>query len=227
MVHLPRILFHAANTLALALFYCLIAGTAFGQVTPGMPSFSAYDSHEVDTIDLMNNNIVLNAPVMSKSGAFPFSYRLAGNFYVYYNSGGSWASQNGLYAMATGSTLGSLWGAAAAKVSTVTCPDGIHTTSKWTNWRLISSDLTNHNLPTADFTDLRTDGSGLSCLTGSGFTDQVTDGSGYTITAAKNVTTSIYDRSGTLIAQKSVKDGNGNKISMSGTSTITVMARQF
>ena len=36
---------------------------SFGQVNPGTPSWSAYDSHEIDTINLQNLNIVLSVPV--------------------------------------------------------------------------------------------------------------------------------------------------------------------
>ena len=41
------------------------AGLAGGQVNPGTPSFSAYDSDQYDTINLQNLNVALNVPVMS------------------------------------------------------------------------------------------------------------------------------------------------------------------
>src|SRR5260370_20751094 len=66
---------------ALSTFLCF-AGLAAGQVTPGTPSFSAYDSHEVDTVNLMNNNILLTVPVMSKAGAFGFNYSLSTSSYM-------------------------------------------------------------------------------------------------------------------------------------------------
>lgn len=75
---------------ALALLFALTTITG-AQVTPGMPAFSAYDSHEVDTINLQNLNIVLTVPVVSKPGAFPFSYSLIGNYYMY-TSGSDWAA---------------------------------------------------------------------------------------------------------------------------------------
>jgi hypothetical protein len=59
------------------------AGLAGGQVNPGTPSFSAYDSHQYDVLNLQNLNVALNVPVMSKSGAFPFHASLAQNYYIF------------------------------------------------------------------------------------------------------------------------------------------------
>src|SRR5713226_1554178 len=66
---------------ALTSFLCFVR-FAEGQVDPGVPPFSAYDSHEGDTINLMNNNIVLNIPVMSKSGAFALHFSLIGDSFM-------------------------------------------------------------------------------------------------------------------------------------------------
>lgn len=70
---------------AFTAFLCF-AALAPGQVNPGTPSFSAYDSHQYDTINLQNLNVSLNVPVMSKSGGFAFSAALAGgDSYINFN----------------------------------------------------------------------------------------------------------------------------------------------
>jgi hypothetical protein len=57
------------------------AALAHGQ---GTPSWSAYDGNTVDTVNLSNLNVVLNIPIMSKSGAFPLALSYTGgNSYVY------------------------------------------------------------------------------------------------------------------------------------------------
>src|SRR5271166_5971828 len=59
-----------------------VAGLALGQPNLGMPSFSAFDAHEVDTVNLQNLNVTLNTPVYSKAGAIPFNYGMFGNYSV-------------------------------------------------------------------------------------------------------------------------------------------------
>jgi len=59
------------------------------QSSLGLPNFSAVDSHEVDTVNLLNNNILLTVPVMSKAGAFPLNFQLTANSDVF-NSAGTW-----------------------------------------------------------------------------------------------------------------------------------------
>jgi len=55
------------------------AGVSWGQVAPGLPSLSAFDSHQVDTVNLMNGDILIHIPVLSKSGMFPFEFALDAN----------------------------------------------------------------------------------------------------------------------------------------------------
>src|ERR1700722_9705630 len=78
---------------ASAALLCLVA-VAAGQVNPGLPSYAAFDSRGLDTINLHNLNVLLNIPIMGKSGAFPFSFGMKGNFYVYI---GYDAGQHSLY----------------------------------------------------------------------------------------------------------------------------------
>jgi hypothetical protein len=64
---------------------------AHSQVSPGYPPLSAYDTHSTDTINLENLNILLNAPVRSKAGAFPFTLDLQAASNVSGASGSSWS----------------------------------------------------------------------------------------------------------------------------------------
>src|SRR6266446_3234549 len=62
---------------ALGAILCL-AALAGGQVNPGTPSFGTYDRDPSGhtTVNLQNLNVMLNVPVMSKPGAFPFRLAL-------------------------------------------------------------------------------------------------------------------------------------------------------
>jgi hypothetical protein len=72
-------LFFFALVLAVVLSFVGLAGA---QVAPGTPSFVPQDCHEVDCVDLMNNNIPLNVPIRSKAGAIPFNVSLNGSYYI-------------------------------------------------------------------------------------------------------------------------------------------------
>ena len=72
----------------LVVFVFLSIELAIAQVNPGTPSFSAYDSSQYDTVNLQNLNVVLNIPIMSKSGAFPFDFRLTGGDSFIYSYAG-------------------------------------------------------------------------------------------------------------------------------------------
>jgi len=185
--------------------YCLLSVSAllstlaYGQVSGGTPAFSAYDSHEVDTINLLNNNIILNVPVRSKAGVIPFSYALSGNYAM-----SAVPSGHSTVWLPTGPPLApkgiesSFVGSASpTTTSNATCPNG-NATIKYTNWFVAWPNGTSSPLPTAAYTDIKTDGSGASCLTGSGFTAQTIDGTGLTVVVASNANTSssIYGSSG-------------------------------
>lgn len=207
-----------ANSLRLLL--CLLtsllsfAGLAGGQVAPGTPSFSAYDTHEIDTINLQNLNIVLNIPVMSKSGAFPLTYGLVGNSYMslvddddYWQP---WMMNTQFYGSANGvinSQPAGEFKASYSETSNVTCPGGGQTT-RYLAWVLTTADGTVHRLPSNDQTD------SAGCFNAS-FTAQVIDGTGYTVSVTKELTNSVYDRSGALLVGSSITDSNNNSISYS------------
>jgi RHS repeat-associated protein len=218
----PRLKFAHADPMkrvfqifALAMLIC-VAGLALAQVSPGTPSFSAYDSHTVDTINLQNLNIMLNIPVMSKSGAFPFKYGINGNSY-FYQVDHQWtpslvSGTNGLNGAASG-MLG-IHPIGYTTVGILDCPDGINTTTKYTNWYIAFADGTVHWLPSTDYTDSK------GCLNPS-FTDQVIDGSGYTLSVTGTTVNSIYDRSG-MSVYGALKDSNGNKITAGSSFTDTL-----
>ncbi len=207
-----------------AIFF--FAGAVGAQVNPGTPSFSAYDSHTFDTINLQNLNIVLNVPIYSKSGAFPFTFGATGNFYIWQAIGGYWypsigpnnptliGSTNGTLGVAiNGGNIGNT--AFPEFTQTAYCSGSGQLTTMESNWFILFADGTKHWLPPTDYTD------SLGCFKAS-FTDQTIDGSGYTLSVTKNVVNSIYSSAGTLISTLAIQDSNSNTISMNSAGTAWV-----
>ena len=207
--------------LALTVSFCF-AALAAGQVAPGTPNWSAYDSGAYDTINLQNLNVSLNVPVMSKSGAFPFQFAFSGaNSYVYAVGGNLYAGILAvpLVAAANGSLGDTIVGAGAGTFAAPTtttfgvmCPagDGTGTATKYSGWYIQMADGTVHKMVAADISY-----SGASC-SGS-FTDQPRDGSGLTLSVTGNTVNSIYGRGGELISSTSLKDSNLNSITYTAT----------
>lgn len=195
-----------------------LGSVVVGQVSSGTPSWSAYDPHQLDTVNLLNNNIVLNIPIRSKSGAFPFEYRATGNYYMA-NVSGTWASGANIIATqfqgSANEFIDILTGSSFTVTSTVNCP-GSGTTTKYSNWVVYSGNGTSHPLPTTVYTDKTA--AGTSCLSGSGFSVVTTDNSGITVTAASNgiVASSIYSSGGMSLNTDQITDSNGNSIYLSG-----------
>src|SRR5260370_13437417 len=177
----------------LSTFLCF-AGLAAGQVTPGTPSFSAYDSHEVDTVNLMNNNILLTVPVMSKAGAFGFNYSLSTSSYMLVQ-GTKWQANMGTAPLGTtgapfyGSVNGligpggDIWGVFYTTISETTCNGYVQfIDSGWdtdgTPWHYFPRSATS------------TVGNGPGC--NSGVTDTTIDGSAITDTIIGGSATSLY-----------------------------------
>jgi YD repeat-containing protein len=199
-------------------FFLAIPYLAYSQVATGTPSFSAYDSHSGDTVNLQNLNVIVNVPVRSKAGAIPFDYGYVINSYMYPSTvTPQWFA--GTDQLNGGIAEQAVW-VSYSTSNTTLCPDGIHNTTEYKNWFVYTADNTFHYLPATDFTDLRTDGSGLSCYSTT-FTDQVVDATGYTLKATQSSVTSVYDRSGNSILTSgttAVKDPHGNKISYNSSS---------
>ena len=191
------------------------AQPAASQVNAGTPSWSAYDGGQYDTINLQNLYVSLNVPIMSKSGADPFIFRLSGaDSYISKSGSNLYAGINPvpLVGVANNTLGGNGSGAIYANYSSTTtgafCPGGGSTT-KFSNWYLQLADGTTHYLPTTDYT------LGTGCLTS--FTAQVIDGTGYTVSVTGNASTSIYDATGMSIqvttAGTTATDSNGNTLS--------------
>jgi YD repeat-containing protein len=211
-----------AAPFALLLAIVLPINMASGQVSPGYPSFSAYDSHEVDTIDLLSNNIVLHAPIMSKSGAFPFRYSMVGGSYAMNSgSGSSWTVVSG----AGGTIIAPFYQFAGFTYSNSgTCTDGSGTLI-YSGYYIMDQQGTYHYLPPTDYTD------SAGCLKAS-FTDQTLDGS-YTLSSTEGSINSVYttngmqifgNTGGTAPASYFATDSNGNSIKQSynaGSYTVT------
>jgi RHS repeat-associated protein len=190
------------------------AGFAGGQVNPGTPSFSAYDSHQYDTINLQNLDVSLNVPVMSKSGAFPFSAALTGgNSYIYYNGS---TLQPGILTVPLSPSINGVLSpfgyaiAYPATTTSVSCPsgDGSGTANKYSGWFIEFPDGTIHNLPVTDVAY-----GGASCS--STLTDQVIDGTGWTLTINGGTFYSSYQAGVTVVSSGGMLlAGVGNSVYM-------------
>lgn len=205
--------------LSLSALYC--ASTAVAQVQTGTPNFSAYDNFGVDSINLQNLNVIINLPVRRKAGAIPFNYGMANDSYMYVNSGQWWPGwPYGVPSMTPGIPNQLMSAPTYGATSLELCPDGVHQTRLYENWYFVTIDGTYHYIPTGDYTDLRTDSSGLSCFFTT-ITAQTIDSSGYTLTATQATATSLYARDGTSIPFSGatiVQDPNGNTIKASTSS---------
>ena len=214
---------HGGAILPQLLALAAIHGNALAQVPQtGLPSWSAFDQHEVDTIDLSNLTVAVNISVMSKSGLFPISAAINMNSSVEI-AGTAFASpltnRNGyeipLFVVNNSWLNGSLVATVAAGTEQigVSCPTSGTTTKMW-NYYVSTGDGTNHPLPVAGFTDT------AGCLTGSGFTNAITiDGSGFIVTdSANGLTYTVYTKAGATLSGSSITDSNGNSITYTGSS---------
>jgi len=201
---------------ALTLSFFWLVELAGGQVNPGLVNFSAFDAHEVDSVDLLNNNIYLHLPIMSKSGAMPFRFGLEANSYIYSNNG-SWAaamaqpgypSGVGFVASANGE-IGQ-WTLAVPNVVTHPfCDDQGSYATEYSNWYVHTADGAQHWLPLSAYTVTETGGS--SCIHSfSGVT--TVDGSGFTVSASGASSSSVRDSLGMSVASSGTTDSNGNSI---------------
>jgi hypothetical protein len=214
----------------IAVFFWLtaLAGSAIAQNQPGHPNWSAYDAHDIDTINLANLNAEVNAPGMKKSGAFPFALTFDGldtlvttelgaptQLYPSILNEGAVPNINaGALGLEGASSVLSL--ASGTQIVNQPCPTGDGTgnnATEFTNWYLQFPDGTIHLLPPGDAVY-------QSSTCSSSFTDQTIDGSGYTATVTTSTTTSmtytLTGRDGSVLypnaGTPTLKDSNGNKI---------------
>jgi RHS repeat-associated protein len=201
---------------ALATFFCF-AALALGQNNPGTPSFSAYDSHQYDTVNLQNLNVSLTIPVMSKPGAFPFRFTWRGvPSYVWISGSTIYPGEMTQYLNGDiNNSIGQYFTFASYTLSVPsTCPTGYGSgyANKLTGWYIKLSDGTLHSLPVSDVSYL-----GASCS--SGFTDTVIDGTGYTLSVSGQTVNFISSSGGLSLdgLGTSITDANGNSIRWNGT----------
>jgi RHS repeat-associated protein len=173
-------------------FYCilLLATFAVGQ----SPTFSAIESHEVDSINLQNLTVLLSAPTISKSGAFPFSFTLNGSSSCI--AGTSWYCGIGLLKESSvGYVLKGIGtgivGYTAMSTNAIGnfyyCPDGVTETLNLSGWVIVDNFGIHHPLPPGDYVDE------WGCTSHNSFIDHTTDGSGLTLSIhAANPLTSGY-----------------------------------
>ena len=200
------------------LWFVLLSAVAFAQQDT-IPTFGAGETHEIDTINLATLVPVLNISVVSKPGAWPFSYTLtAAQTCVGVSGSGGGISCNGGLRFApfvpglAGSTL------VYTQSSQVQC------NGQWVNsysgWKLFTSDgLNGHPINPSITLD--------SCATS--FTQWTIDGSGYNI-QANGISTNGIITSFTVTAANGhtyssstqlEKDAFGNAVSMVPTGATT------
>jgi len=194
--------------------------------TAGAPTTSAYDTHAVDSVNLQNLNVMLNVPIISKSGAMPLSLSLtASSGCVVNGSGTNRSTECGLLAKVNNPQVFEyVWEGFVPSVrnflnanantpvigfnttTTVNCPSLNTFTEEYSGWWIQTNDQTQHILPPNDMVD------SLGCFSSS-LSDQAIDGSGYTLvitgsTQGNNLcnpnvgtgsTCTIYEAGGTAI----------------------------
>jgi YD repeat-containing protein len=199
---MTRILRALLAVLAVALFYCAAAQAQVSPQGSGTPSFSTFDSHGIDSVNLLNNNIVISISAYGKSGLFPVQTYWTGQYYAgiasgewYINTGvgqnrsgaGIAGSGPGLVAMFNGaggmygstSYTGIWWTTIAVGFSTSTgysCP-GSGAGTKYSGLYVITPDGTSHLLPASDSV---VSSAVSGCVTT--VTDVFADNSGFTVT---------------------------------------------
>src|SRR3984885_15324747 len=175
---------------------------------PGFPAAIPQDCIGGVCVNLQSLAQTLVVPVMSKSGAFPFSFSFTQNFYMI-EGGGGWEpsisyAAGMFYTNASG--IGTLAGYSTPTATT--CPGGSPATTKYANWYVLDPAGTKHPLPSTDYADSQ------GCLSGSGFTDQTIDASGYTATVSAAGSASIETSGGAAIYSTGITDSNGNTITL-------------
>jgi RHS repeat-associated protein len=190
----------------------LLISTLTAQVAPGVPNFSTFDSHEVDTVNLLNNNISIDVPIRTKAGSIPFTLHATGNYFML-NTNAVWQAGSTLLNSELTPSVGFISNGALytnTPVSGVNCP-GSGTTTEYIHWAILGPEGTYHNLPSTDFADKTS--TGTSCILGSGFTDVTIDNSGLTATVtATGTLNSIFNRAGTDLWSNAITDRSSNQI---------------
>jgi YD repeat-containing protein len=205
----------------------LLCSASLAQVALGTPNFSAMDAHAYESVDLLNNNILLNVPGMSKASAMPFSFGMAANSSMIngLSLSGTWGPTMGNligtnagapFSASVNGALGSFGsGLYVIPTSTVTQTCFGNPSALFSyGWEIIDGNGTAHPLPFSDYVVDDT-----NCQ--QSFTDATIDGSGYEATIhalSLGGAPTIYTRDGSLFSfgtSPSVVDRNGNTITYS------------
>src|SRR4051812_19452404 len=103
MVHRSRLITFA-QTFTWTVFALVTSSTLFAQNDLGLPNFGTSESHQYETINLQNLNIVVHIPVRNKSAHYPMSYSITANnnLYKFTNRQGTVEIRGG-FALAAGS----------------------------------------------------------------------------------------------------------------------------
>jgi len=218
--------------------FLLYAGlTANAQVAPGTPSFVPQDCHEFDCIDLLNNNVILNATIRNKSGLFPMNAMLSMDSYMQITGPpfAWWPSTTALFGY-TVNNIGVLLPAGSKQTgflnsASTTCPTGGGSTTKYWNFYFVTGDGASHFLPATDVTYAS------PCNNNSPLIDSVIDGTGYVLTINNAMVSTVQSSGGATVVQTSVScgfdglgtcyggtvtDSNGNVLAVSDSSPFDV-----
>jgi hypothetical protein len=199
------------NFLLVVVALCAVAGAQAGL---GVPEAVAVDPHAFDTVDLMNNNVLMHVPIRSKTGAIPFNFSLDANFGVW-TSAGVWTpdlaltgtgardftnSVNGLVSTATYATWGTVGNGA-------TCGGVVGT--KYSNWYITTGDGAQHQLPSS-FTVTVNSQPGCSSFPA---TTPTIDNSGLSLSVPDSTLNgTVYTPAGASSFFSTFTDANGNQI---------------
>lgn len=195
----------------IAFVFALCCATT-AQVAPGRPGFVPTDSHEIDTVDLLNNAVLLTVPVRPKAGIVPFQANLTANSYVQAPEGG-WSmppmanvpDELPAFTISVNGTVG-YWTTIGWTSSSASTCNGSATT-KYSNWVITTADGTQHWLPPSDYT---TSTSGGTCIPT--LTDEATDGSGFIGKLSGPVGQVISANGYQYDIHAGLTDANGNKV---------------
>src|SRR5258708_1907936 len=154
----------------------------------GTPSFIPMDSHAYDSINLLNLNVIVHAPIYRKAGAMSVSIDWSANSYCT-GATGTWQCGNqspsvtnfGAIAMNQfmGGGANTGWATAYPLVATIVgCLNKGYSETKYSQWVVREANGTLHPLLPSD--SIQVGGApGQNCLHSS-FTDTTIDGSGIT-----------------------------------------------
>jgi hypothetical protein len=185
----------------LVVVVALLSLSAVAQVQPGFPSFGTMDSYQYDSVNLMNNSIVITVPIRSKSGYFPFRMDAFANSYMS-TAGGYWNPSmmstagyyNGPFITSVNSFVGPLSVSTWSSSVSTTCMGTA--AMKYSGFFITGGDGSTHAIdPTLYTTSDSRCNHTLSAVT--------TDGTGLTINVTGSIVQTVYDKSGRRMKHES------------------------